>query len=130
MDSTGGGATYGEVMPEGIVKLVQKLKLGPDCVFVGEQALTSGKGRGSLLLRSRAFLDSPPTSAALLSHPPTLFAPQTWDRASAASWSRSRSPAPCSAPSVSSSPAAVWSRQSMSSAGCARGTGSSSSRSR
>lgn len=36
VDATGGSATYGEVMPEGMQAMINKLHLGPDSVFVGE----------------------------------------------------------------------------------------------
>lgn len=36
MDATGGSATYGEVMPEGMQAMINKLHLGPESVFVGE----------------------------------------------------------------------------------------------
>jgi len=42
IDATGGSATYGEAMPEGIQRMVELLPFGPDCTFVD---LGSGLGR-------------------------------------------------------------------------------------
>lgn len=43
VDATGGSATYGEVMPEGMQAMINKLHLGPDSVFVGETWTHDGR---------------------------------------------------------------------------------------
>ena len=45
IDATGGSATYGEVMPEGIQAIVDKLALTSDDVFMGASGVCQPRGQ-------------------------------------------------------------------------------------